>query len=571
MPMNPQSACDKAALLHQRGHLAEAERLYLEILERDPASCRANHLLGILRMQQGRDGEALNLIAAALKIEPDNAEVLTSYGNALKGLGRLAEAGASFDRALEVKSDFGGALYQRALLLQQLNRFEDALASYDRALALPPYFVEALYNRGVMLLVMKRDNDALESFDRALAILPGFSEAWNNRGNALRNLGRYVDSLASYDRALAINSEFPSALYNRGNLLFQEMKRSEEALAAYDNALAIKPDFAEAWNSRGNALLSLGRPAESLASYEKALAIKPDFTDAMSGRAWALLEDFHTEEGVAGFLQLATLVHGTEESPLASKKPFPPYKMRHDQEQHDYQASIKNRFSVKSGYRVAGTAVQPANEVSATEQWRTNKPNIAVIDNFLTPEALEGLRRFCLEAPVWRASYPKGYLGAFPEQGFACPLLGQIAGELRHAFPAIFRSHPLLYMWGFKYDSQRSGIDVHADEAAVNVNFWITPDEANLDPESGGLVIWDVKAPMDWDFTRFNNDAAAIRNMLADNAAKSVTIPYRANRAVIFDSDLFHETDKIRFKDGYLNRRVNITMLYGRRGKHTQH
>lgn len=40
-------------------------------------------------------------------------------------------------------------------------------------------------------------------------------------------------------------------------------------------------------------------------------------------------------------------------------------------------------------------------------------------------------------------------------------------------------------------------------------------------------------------------------------------IPYRANRAVIFASDLFHETDQMRFKTGYLNRRINVTMLYG--------
>ena len=42
-------------------------------------------------------------------------------------------------------------------------------------------------------------------------------------------------------------------------------------------------------------------------------------------------------------------------------------------------------------------------------------------------------------------------------------------------------------------------------------------------------------------------------------------MPYRANRAVVFDSDLFHETDAIRFRDGYLNRRINITLLYGNR------
>jgi len=166
---------------------------------------------------------------------------------------------------------------------------------------------------------------------------------------------------------------------------------------------------------------------------------------------------------------------------------------------------------------------------------------------------------------MWRASYHNGYLGAFPEHGFACPLLGQIADELRGAFPAIFRDHSLNYMWGFKYDSSLAGIGIHADQAAVNVNFWITPDEANLDPESGGLAIWDVAAPMEWDFAKFNGDTPAIQDFLTRNNANPIKVPYRANRAVIFDSDLFHATDTIRFKEGYLNRRINVTMLYGRR------
>lgn len=42
-------------------------------------------------------------------------------------------------------------------------------------------------------------------------------------------------------------------------------------------------------------------------------------------------------------------------------------------------------------------------------------------------------------------------------------------------------------------------------------------------------------------------------------------IPYRANRAVVFNSDLFHETDQFTFKDEYESRRINITLLYGHR------
>jgi hypothetical protein len=190
---------------------------------------------------------------------------------------------------------------------------------------------------------------------------------------------------------------------------------------------------------------------------------------------------------------------------------------------------------------------------------------LVVIDDLLTQKALETLRRFCWGSTVWRKNYDDGYLGATLDCGFACPILAQIAAELQSTFPAILGAHGLRMMWGFKYDSSLHGIRIHADQAAVNVNFWITPDEANRDSAHGGLVVWDKTAPLDWDTSQYNGDEAAARAFLVRHGAKPVTVPYRANRAVIFDSDLFHETDVIDFKDGYLDRRINITMLYGRR------
>ena len=54
----------------------------------------------------------------------------------------------------------------------------------------------------------------------------------------------------------------------------------------------------------------------------------------------------------------------------------------------------------------------------------------------------------------------------------------------------------------------------------MNVNFWITPDEANLNPDSGGLVIWDVNAPLEWEFTKYNGDQDAAYDFLARAGAK---------------------------------------------------
>jgi hypothetical protein len=47
----------------------------------------------------------------------------------------------------------------------------------------------------------------------------------------------------------------------------------------------------------------------------------------------------------------------------------------------------------------------------------------------------------------------------------------------------------------------------------------------------------------------------------------SDTFIARSRGAPRDDSDLFHKPDRIVFKEGYLNRRINITLLYGFRDR----
>ena len=60
------------------------------------------------------------------------------------------------------------------------------------------------------------------------------------------------------------------------------------------------------------------------------------------------------------------------------------------------------------------------------------------------------------------------------------------------------------------------------------------------------------------------NRALVDTRLTTGPGATAVTIPYRCNRAAIFDGMIVHSTDEFRFKDGYENRRINITLLYGR-------
>ena len=79
------------------------------------------------------------------------------------------------------------------------------------------------------------------------------------------------------------------------------------------------------------------------------------------------------------------------------------------------------------------------------------------------------------------------------------------------------------------------------------------------------MIVYNTEAPLEWDFKTYNNNEEKIRAEIEKCDQKKTIIPYNENRVVIFNSNLFHETDKIEFSEGYENRRINITMLFGRR------
>jgi tetratricopeptide (TPR) repeat protein len=504
-------ALQRAIIHHQAGRIVEAEQSYREILQTEPNCPDANHNLGILMVQECKLELSLPYLRAALEGSPEKGQYWLSYAESLLAVGEVPGA-------LEVLQQAKQCGLLRSAVDPLISRAEAAMRS----------------------VVSDSDGTAfhISVHERHFKIKPDFAEAHNTLGNALAQLDKLDAAVHSYKRALA-----------------------------------LRPDMAKAYNNLGRTLCKQGRLEEGETACRRAIAIAPNHARSHASLGRLLWNSNRIKESFQSFTRSAELSYGASACNVPNDEPMLPHKSRHDEEQRNYLNSVGVRdcgtgeiFHLVDGGQMAEPALNPGGtNAEVAEQWRRGSPKIVVIDDFLINEALDSLRKFCWGSTVWRRVYKDGYLGAFPEFGFACPLLAQIADELPHRYPAVFLSHPLSQLWAFKYDSELPGIPIHADFAAINVNFWITPDDANLDPKSGGLVIWDKAAPFDWDFVKYNTDATAAREFLARAGARSVTVPYRSNRAVIFDSDLFHETDRILFKEGYLNRRINITLLYGRR------
>jgi len=415
-------------------------------------------------------------------------------------------------------------------------------------------------------------------YERVIAVEPAHAEANHNLGVIFVQAGRVEEGLTHLRQALMADNRVPLYFlsYARGLLAARQLDEAEAALfQGMEGGLADKR-FAVLFDSIGGEILERGDVEGAIRLFRKALITDPDFADAHYHLGSALSESGRIAEGFEHYMRRAALVYGTGKGPPA-KQPDPLHKVKHDIGQRDYLAggeappsapAVHDMFVLSEGARVKGPAINPANDRDRIlAAWRDSHPQLVVIDDFLTTTALQRLRDYCAGSTVWRKNYAAGYLGAAPEDGFACPLLAQIVEEIQTEYALIIAGEPFRYLGAFKYDSELStGTNTHADNSAINVNFYITPDEANLDPDHGGMIIWDLAAPDVEAQRRYSSSETEMADLLARSGAKPTIVPHRSNRAIIFKSALFHKTDAFTFRPDYLSRRINVSLLFGQLG-----
>ena len=502
-------------------------------------------------------------------------------------------------------------------VLRKVGRVSESIVASKKSVQLAPEDAEGHSNLGIALHEVGKLAKAELSYNQALALKPDFAEAHSNLGITLKELGRLDEAVASYNQALALSPNFAEAHCNLG-ITLKELGRFNEAEASYLQAIVLKPDYAQAHSYLGNMLKELGRLDEAEASHMQALTLKPDSAEAHSNLGITLLEKGDNVGALNCFVQSCDLTRGHkasidyhQERPVEISKS----KIDHDIEQFEYLASQsiqKDRFlSLAAEYQKIRDETFWSSETGLTNVdplFRSTLENssrllyqstadcvnqainssldtnaicdayfshdfgLTVVDNFLSLDALNSLRKFLLESTIWFDQKKGGYLGAYLKEGLASPLILQIASELKSRFPLIIKNHSLNQVWAYKYDSRASspdsditGINIHADFAAVNINFWITQSEANLDSDSGGMVVYKTEAPKDWNLNEYNSNLNRIQGELSKGNSVGEVIPHRENRMVVFNSNLFHKTDRYHFKEGYENRRINVTILFGRR------
>jgi tetratricopeptide (TPR) repeat protein len=428
----------------------------------------------------------------------------------------------------------------------------------------------ALATGGMAHFEAGRLTDAENTYRAALSIVPANPSVTHNLGVVIAAQGRPREALACFDEALKRDAGFVSAHYNRAVALLK-LGDTHEAIKAFSHAARLEPQHYEAHRALGFLWLAQGQRGRALDHLARTYELRRgDDRTTIARKSLTSATRRKLEHDAEQFLYISQRTRDRPRFELLARN----YRTIAEQMPDEVTALSGDQIDALGGDYNTPIYLRPAPEVAGspigprldrtTLTAQFDAQGAVFVDDLLTPPALDSLRRFLLESTIWHDfSHIDGFVASYLEDGLACPLLLQIADDLRSEFPDILGRHRLSQAWAFKGLRPQAAVDVHADDAAVSVNFWVTPTEANLDPEHGGLVVCRFPPPDDWQIQDYEADQERIVTFLEQNASNNFLAPYCANRAVIFRSRLFHRSDRPRFGPSYDNHRINLTFLYG--------
>jgi tetratricopeptide (TPR) repeat protein len=487
--------------------------------------------------------EAQILFEEILKIDPNHAETYYNLGLIFQRLREFNKSKNFYKKAIKIKPSYIEAHNNLGLIFRELNDLKNAKLSYQKAIDIDPNSIMAIFNLGIIFRELGEFKSAIKCYEKVIKIQPNLVKAYNNIGNVFKKMGENNKAISHFENALKLNPNSVEAQVNISNVYISQLNDINTAVQSSYKALKIFQQKVEFRN-------------QSISLYR----LKHDLQQANY-----LYSKNYKIDGINEFIKIGSEILKRDENKDENNDSYKKINLKNN-EVNSLLPFYKANYIYQTQDITTGCINSSKNWKDIEDEYFNSNKQIIYIDDFLSDKTIRELQNFCLVSKIWIEERRNKYLGSFSDKGFISPLHLKIAIELKNKLPNLFGKHRLGRFWGFKYDSVLGkGINIHADFALVNLNFWITPDMFNNDQNRGGLKIYDTPAPEDWTFQKYNMNADEIYALLKKNKANCVNVPYKFNRAVLFNSDYFHETDQINFKDEYEGRRINITYLFGDR------
>lgn len=227
----------------------------------------------------GRYPKAMELVDAALKVDPNFGLAWLAKGTIHDKLGKSDYAFAAFKHAFG-DPVFGWACRKAAGMSaarwKQYDRAADLLAQVWRE---KPAAKDAWSEWAMSLEALGDPHACLTAYQEFTKFHDPNADVLINWGRRLEEVGDVEGALAKFRKAAESDSKNPNAKFNLGDAYYRA-SRFLEAAETYQAALQLDANSSNGWFVLGNAFAQLGVLAGAITAYEQALKLEPGHTGA---------------------------------------------------------------------------------------------------------------------------------------------------------------------------------------------------------------------------------------------------------------------------------------------------
>lgn len=269
-PLLPQ-----AVELHLAGRLADAARIYEQIIATSPGDFEATHLLGVIALQESDYSRARHLITTALATNPQSSVALNNLGNVFLHLGQPETALTHIERAIELDADSVEALFNLAATLRALGRPTEAVGPLKKAHSLAPTSAAICEMLGASLLDSRDVKGAIAIFEAGVRAEPDNAGLWTSLALASKWAHEYSRAQECAEKAVWIDPQSCNA-HAVLAAIYYELAQIESALAAYQAAIELPGATAKLLVEYANVLLTVGLNERAMSLLYRAIEADPD-------------------------------------------------------------------------------------------------------------------------------------------------------------------------------------------------------------------------------------------------------------------------------------------------------
>ncbi|KAF4516180.1 hypothetical protein B566_EDAN000419 [Ephemera danica] len=342
-----------------------------------------------------------------------------------------------------------------------------------------------------------------------------------DQGKRHHQAGQLAEAERNYQLALQMVPGHPEALHLLG-LLAYRVGSFDQAIELITHAIEGTPNSPLYWFNLGVVTQRAGKSEEAIRAYERAIALNPKYVDACINLGNVLKDLHHLDAAIETYRQALTL------NPA------------HADTHNNLGVALKEQNALReaiASYREA-IRLKPAH----FEAW--NNLGLALMETGAIDDALAAFQQALAIVPnSSKALYNLGIAAMWNgDHTGAISYFSQVAkAKHDHSGPV---QETVLFRTRLKHDAEQTRLLIERGHLDASHRSYVDALE-RLEITLAAAYPARNRCPV---------DPAALTAIAPSFTQFLYLAPY-----------LFHETDDVTFRNNYLSRRINITLLYGYR------